>query len=204
MLPRSRQGQYPIDSVWLERQRSLGKGVAPTALPTPLACRSGRQRCIAPGSALAVLLFQVALADADRNRGDFNQLIFGDEFHGVFQVQLDRRSQDEGLILAGSADVGQLLRLGRVHHEIVLAAMDADDHALVELLTVAHEHATPLLEVEQGVGDRLALLAADQHAVVAIGYLTLHRREAVENVADEAGAAGEGHELALEADQATR
>ncbi len=78
--------------------------------------------------------------------------------------------------------------------------MDADDHPLIELLAGIHEHPPTFLQIEQRVGDRLTLLVADQNAVVAVGNLTLHRTEAVEDVADEAGTAGESHELALEPD----
>ena len=82
--------------------------------------------------------------------------------------------------------------------------MDPDDHALVELLAGRDEQPAALLQVEQRVGDRLAALVAHQHAIVAIGNLALHRRKTVEDVTHEAGAAGEGEELALEADQAAR
>ena len=82
--------------------------------------------------------------------------------------------------------------------------MDADDHALVERVARAHEHAAAVLQVPQRVGDRLAVVLRDQHAVAAFGHDAGHRAVVVEHVAGEAGAAGEGEELALEADQAAR
>ena len=66
-----------------------------------------------------------------RLRRDFHQLVVGDELHRVFERELDRRRQEQRIVLAGGADVGELLGLDRVHDEIVLAAVDADDHALV-------------------------------------------------------------------------
>ena len=69
---------------------------------------------------------------------------------------------------------------------------------------MADEHAAALLQREYGIGHGLAVLVADQHAVVAVRDFALHFIEAVEDVADQAGAARHGHEVALEADQAAR
>ena len=40
--------------------------------------------------------------------------------------------------------------------QIVAAAVDADDHALVDLDAVADEQRAPILQVEERVGERLA------------------------------------------------
>src|SRR6185437_3889250 len=162
-------------------------------LPSGGACR-----------AFAVGLFEEALADADGQRRHFHQLVIGNEFHRVLQRELDRRSQQDRIVLAGGADVGELLGLDRVHDQVVVAAVDADDHSFVELLPGADEHAPALLQIEQRVGHCLALLVADQHAVVTVGNVALDGRVAVEDVADQAGAAGQRHELALEPDQSAR
>ena len=105
---------------------------------------------------------------------------------------------------ARRADVGELLALDRIDDEVVVAAVDADDHAFVELLAGRHEHAAALLQLPQRVGDRVAVLLRNQHAVAALGDLALQRRVAVEHVAHEPGAARQVHELALEADQSAR
>jgi hypothetical protein len=81
--------------------------------------------------AFALVLFEVALAHAHRLGRDFHQLVVLDEFDAVLQRQLDRRGDLDGVFLAADAEVGQLLGAGGVHHQIVVAAVDADDHAFV-------------------------------------------------------------------------
>src|SRR2546430_9048959 len=88
---------------------------------------------------LAVLLLQKALADADGGGRHLDQLVIGDELDRVLQRQLDGRREQDRIVLAGGADVGELLGLDRVHHQIVVAAVDPDDHALVELLAGSDE-----------------------------------------------------------------
>ena len=102
------------------------------------------------------------------------------------------------------ANVGELLALDRVDDEVVVAAVDADDHAFVERIARRHEHAAAVLQLPQRVGDGVAVFLRNQHAVAALGDLALERRVAVEHVAHEAGAARQVHEFALEADQAAR
>src|SRR6476469_952690 len=85
--------------------------------------------------ALALVFLQKPLADADRLRRDLDKLVVGDELDRIFERQADRRRQQDRIVLAGRADVGQLLAFDRVDDEIVVTAVDADHHALVELLT---------------------------------------------------------------------
>src|SRR2546421_3811620 len=170
-------------------------GVAPTN------ARSRHERGLAPGGGLAFVLFQKAFADADRQRRHFDELVVGDELDRVFQRELDGRREQDGIVFAGGADVGELLGLDRVHHQVVVPAVNADDHPFIELLARAYEHPAALLQVEEGVGDRFSRFVADEHAVAAVRDFALEGREAVKNVAHEAGAARQGHELALEPDQ---
>ena len=67
-----------------------------------------------------------------------------------------RRRQQHGVVLAGGADVGELLALQRVDVEVVAAGVLADDHAGIDLLARADEQRAALLQVPQRVGDRLA------------------------------------------------
>ncbi len=70
---------------------------------------------------------------------------------------------------------------------------------------MSDEQAPALLQIEQGIGQRLARPVGDQHTVVARGQRTLSDRAVVvEDVVDEAGAAGGSHELGLETDQSAR
>src|SRR5665213_1872761 len=164
---------------------------------------SHRNGVLARG-ALAIVRLKVPLADTDALRRDFHQFVVGNEFDRVLERQGNRRGQYNGLILAGRADVGQLLGLDGVDHQVILAAVNADDDAFVEFVTGAHEQPAALLQCEQRVRHGFAVFIADQYAVVAIRDLALDRGEAIENVADEAGAARQGHELALETDQPAR
>src|SRR5258708_4120940 len=92
--------------------------------------------CNASGRFAAGLLpfvfLEMPLADADRLRRDFHQLVIGYEFHRVFQVQLDRRHEAHGFVGAGGAHVGELLALDRIHDQVVVSAVGADDHILLE------------------------------------------------------------------------
>jgi hypothetical protein len=50
------------------------------------------------------------------------------------------------------------LPLDRVHDEVVVAAVDADDHAFVQRVAGLDEHAAAVVELAQRVGDRLAVV----------------------------------------------
>src|SRR5258705_3099945 len=56
-----------------------------------------------PTRLLPLVFLEMALADADRLRRHFHQLVVGDELHRVFQVQLDRRHETHGFVVSGRA-----------------------------------------------------------------------------------------------------
>src|SRR5258708_32615592 len=56
--------------------------------------------------ALALVLFQVALAQADRLRGDLGELVLADELHRVLERERDRRGGVGGLGLPGGGGGG--------------------------------------------------------------------------------------------------
>src|SRR5262245_20924620 len=154
---------------------------------------------------LALVLFESALAQPDLLRRDLDELVVRDELHRLLQRVADRRDQDDVLVAAGGADVGQLLGLERVHDQVVVAAVNADDLTLVDLVAMLREQLAALLQVEQRVRERLALRVRDQHAVDALTDLALeHRTEVIEDVVHEAGARGERAEVGLESDQPAR
>jgi hypothetical protein len=154
--------------------------------------------------ALALVRLQVPLAQPDRLRRDLHQLVVGDELDGRLEGQLDGRGENDVLVLARRADVGELFLADGVDHQIVVARVDAHDHALVYRLAGADEHTPARLQLEQGVRHQLALLGRDQHAVAPLGHVRLDRAPIVEHVAHHAAAARQVEELALEADQAAR
>src|SRR5690606_23620301 len=112
------------------------------------------------------------------------------------------RGQADAFVLAAGAEVGQLLGLERVDLEVLRLGILAYDHPFVELLAGRDEQRAALLERVQGVGDRLALLHRDQHAVLAALDRALPRAVLLEQAVHDAGAAGVGEELAVVADQA--
>ncbi|KCB28214.1 hypothetical protein L543_2719 [Bordetella hinzii L60] len=151
------------------------------------------------------MLLQVALAQTDGLGRDLDQFIVVDEFHRVLQRQLNGRHQAHGLVRARSAHVGQLLTLDRIDDQVVVAAVDADDHAFVQRFAGADEHAAAVLQLPEGIGHGIAVVLADQHAIAALADRAFaHRRVLMEGVAHQARAARERQELVLEADQATR
>src|SRR4051812_15472336 len=154
--------------------------------------------------ALALVFLEEALAQADRLRRDLGELVVADELHRVLERERDRRREVDRLVLARGADVGELLGLDRVHHEVVVARVDADDHALVDGIARADEHAPALLQLPERISHRDAVVLRHQHAVAVLFELALRRPVVVEDVAHDAGAARHGHELALEADQPAR
>src|SRR5688572_15522438 len=89
--------------------------------------------------ALALVLREQLLAQANARRRDLDELVVVDELERLLERELDRRGQDDVLVGTRGADVREFLALGRVHHEVVVAAVDADDHALVDLDAVADE-----------------------------------------------------------------
>ena len=75
----------------------------------------------------------------------------------LLQAELHGRREQHVVVAARGADVGELLRLQRIHGEIVVAAVAADDLSLVDLLARPDEEPAPILQVEQCIGERFAL-----------------------------------------------
>src|SRR5690606_4054384 len=113
--------------------------------------------------ALALALGEQLLAQANAFRRDFHQLVVFDEVQGLFQRHADRRRQDDVLIAAGGANVGQLLGLGRVDDQVVVARVNADQLAFVYLHVRVDKQAAAFLQGEQGVGQDLAGDIGDQY-----------------------------------------
>ena len=82
------------------------------------------------------------------------------------------------------------------------AGVLADDHPLVDLLAGADEEGAALLQAEQGEAGGLAAAVGDEGAGRPGAQLPGPGLPAVEDVVEDAGAAGLGEELGAEADQA--
>ena len=101
----------------------------------------------------------------------------------------------------GRAHVGELLLLGDVHVHVVGAGVLADDHAFVDLGGGLDEEGAALLQVhhrERGGG---AGPVGDERAAGAGAQLAEPRLVRLEDVVQDAGAAGVGEELGPEPDQ---
>ena len=78
----------------------------------------------------ALALAQPRFPNANRPGGDLDELVVVDERQRLLERKLHRRREQDVLVTAGGADVGELLLLERVDREIVRPAVDADHHPL--------------------------------------------------------------------------
>ena len=85
--------------------------------------------------ALAFGFREVAFAHADCVRGHFNELVVLDVIDRLFQSEAARRGQNNVLIRAGSAHIGQLLPFGHVDNQVIFTAVLADDHPFIHFFT---------------------------------------------------------------------
>jgi hypothetical protein len=86
-----------------------------------------------------------------RPRGTRRAPVFvvGDVAQALLEGKFFGRGQLHRFILGVRADIGELLALDRVHFEIVVATMLADDHAFVHIDAGIDHHGTAVLEVPQ-------------------------------------------------------
>ncbi|CDX42319.1 conserved hypothetical protein [Mesorhizobium sp. ORS 3359] len=153
---------------------------------------------------LALVRVEIELAQPNGLRRHLDQLVVLNPGQRPLQRHADRRGQLHRLVLAGGADVGELLALEHVHFEVVVARMDADDHALIDLDARIDDHRAAVFEIPHGVGDGFALLVGDQHAIGAAGQFALVRLIGEEQPVHHRGAARVGQQFRLVADQAAR
>ena len=149
------------------------------------------------------MLQQELLADADGFRRDLDQFVIVDELKRELQRDADRRHEHDGFVGARGPHIGQLLALERVDQHVVVARIDADHHAFIDLGAVADEELAALLDVPEGEGERLAAGHGDDGALLTLADITFAARAVmVEAVEHQAGALGQGQEFGAEADQA--
>src|SRR6056297_287699 len=73
----------------------------------------------APSGALALVFLEVLLAQADGLRRHLHKLIVIDELEGLLQSHLESRCEEDVLVRARGADIGELLGLQRIDGEVV-------------------------------------------------------------------------------------
>ena len=116
------------------------------------------------GGLHAQVVVQDALADAQVLGGDFQQLVGCQELKAALEAEFGDRHQTQGVVAAGGAGVGQVLRLADVDRDVLARRGVADDLARVDLLACVDDQGAALLGVEQAVSDGIAGLKADQGA----------------------------------------
>src|SRR5580765_6374827 len=145
-----------------------------------------------------------ALAEAQRAWSDLQQLVLADPFESLLERQLAGRQEMNAFLGGGGAHVGELLLADDVDVDVFFPRVLAHDHALVDALARLDEDLASVLHLLDRVGGRLAGAVGYQRARHAVGDLSLPRLVAVEQMIQQAGAAGVGQELAAKADQPAR
>ena len=110
-------------------------------------------------SAFAVYLVQQYLAQAHGVGRNLDVFVRLDVFQCLFERK-DLRRGDRGLVIRPrSAHVGELLGLGDVDRDVVLARVLADHLPLVDLIHRADEEASAILQFVDRIGEGRAGLA---------------------------------------------
>src|SRR5512140_2984467 len=95
-------------------------------------------------------LVQHLLPEPDGLRRHLDELVLRDPLERLLERHVPRRREDDVLVAAGGADVGELLLLADVVREVVLVAVLAPDHPRVHPVPRLHEQRPALLPVEAG------------------------------------------------------
>src|SRR5580658_1416404 len=83
--------------------------------------------------ALALVWIEQSLAQPNRLRRYFDQLIVLNISKRFLQGHANRRREADGLVLGMGADVGQLFAFEDVDLKVIVAGVLADDHAAIDL-----------------------------------------------------------------------
>ena len=103
-----------------------------------------------PRGPLAVVLVEHDLPQADLRGRDLDQLVLLDELQRLLQRQPPRGTQQDVAVVAAGPHVAELLLLRRIDVHVLVAAVLADDHALVDHVVVADVQFGPLLQACRG------------------------------------------------------
>src|SRR5690606_27204536 len=101
--------------------------------------------------ASALVLAQEFLAQPNALRRDLDELVVVDELERLLEREANRRREQDVLVVGRRTDVRQMLFLRRVDRQVVAAAVDADDHAFVDLVARTDEERPSLLKVEERI-----------------------------------------------------
>ena len=135
-------------------------------------------------------------------RRGFHQLIGFDVFDGALQREDAGRGKLDGVVLGSRAVVGEVFLTGGVHRDVDILRVFAHNHTFVHLITGGNEQRAALFHGLQGVGAGNAVFHGDEGAGLAGGDFAGVGGVFLEEVGEDAVAAGEVHQLELEADEA--
>src|SRR5690606_11822808 len=153
---------------------------------------------------LALVRVEQALAQADALGGHLHELVTFDVAERLFQAEEPGRGQANALVLAGGANVGELLGPQGIDLQVVLPSVLADDHALVKLVPRGDEDHAPVFQVPEGIGGSRPRGVGDEHTIAPPLDRALVGAIAVEEAMHDAGSASIGQEVAVIADQSSR
>src|SRR5690606_41838306 len=93
---------------------------------------------------------------------------------------------------------------GRVHHQVVIAAVQTNNHAFIHFGLRTDEQTTAFLQSVQGITQCLTAYHGHQYTVVTgRGQAGLNRTGVIKDDGEDAGTRGQRQEQTTETDQAT-
>src|SRR5579859_3390409 len=147
---------------------------------------------------------QNLFAQADGFGRDFDELVVGDEFDGLFEAEFAMGNEANGFVGGRGAHVGELLFARDVDFHVLLARIFADDHAFVDVHGGTDEEFTAFLQTPERVGGADAGTVGDERAGGTERHVSAVVNPTLEDGVNERGAARVGEQLAAEADEAAR
>src|SRR2546422_675312 len=123
--------------------------------------------------AVAVLLGEEALADAERLRRDLEELVVGEKLDRVVQRELANPVELHRDIRRAAPHVGEVLLADHVYLEVALADVLSHDHALVDLDAGVEKELPPILRRVQTERGRGAVLPRDLDLELLVRLLGL-------------------------------
>src|SRR3989338_520870 len=110
---------------------------------------------LAPAPRLRAFRFgQILLAQPDARGGYFQEFVLGHYFKPPLDGELVGGNKVDGLIGSRSANVGQLLAFGRIHHHLLALGGIADHHPFIDINAGADVERAALLQVPERISDR--------------------------------------------------
>ena len=96
---------------------------------------------------------------------DFDKLVLLDVFEALFQRH-DGLGDDAGFLVGTrGTDIGELLGLADVDHEVVVVDMLANHLSGIDVFTWIDEEFTTILQLVDGIGEGIARIHGDHGAV---------------------------------------